>query len=162
MKELQNLVRLDISRNKIKSMALFTMEEQFPNLKWLNVAANKFNEFPAIKVPKLEYLDISFNKLDKINDQWTGHPNLRVLKAVDNKFKNFNLIKNMPALVECYLANNQISIFAGWESLPLLKKLHLRKNKIEKVQGGEEAENLPELPVLEYLNLRSNKIASME
>ena len=70
LKDLQNLVRLDVSRNKIKSMALFTVEEQFPNLKWLNIASNKFNEFPAFKVPKLEYLDISYNKIEKINDQW--------------------------------------------------------------------------------------------
>jgi Leucine-rich repeat (LRR) protein len=63
----------------------------------------------------------------------------------------------MPKLEELYLANNSINSFAGYEGLPVLKILHLRRNKIEKFD-----EELPELPALTYINLRSNKIASME
>lgn len=61
-------------------------------------------EFPPFNLPKLEYLDISGNKLEKINEGWQGHPNLKVLKAVDNKFKNLAPFKNMPKLIELYLA----------------------------------------------------------
>ena len=39
----------------------------------------------------------------------------------------------------------------------MLKKLHLRSNKIDKIE-----EELPELPSLTYINLRRNKIPSME
>lgn len=42
----------------------------FPNLKWLDVSNNKITEFPGFKLPKLEYLDIGFNKLEKVNDGW--------------------------------------------------------------------------------------------
>lgn len=45
----------------------------FPNLKWLDVSANKIADMPAFKLPKLEYLDISNNNLEKINDGWQGH-----------------------------------------------------------------------------------------
>lgn len=38
-----------------------------------------------------------------------------------------------------------------------LKKLHLRHNKIEKIE-----EEIPELPALEYLNLRTNKLPGMD
>ena len=64
----------------------------------------------------------------------------------------------MPRLEELYLSNNNISSMIGIEGVPVLKKLHLRHNKIEKI----EEEGLPELPALEYLNLRTNKLAAME
>lgn len=84
------------------------MEESFPNLKWLDVSHNKFSELPGIKLPKLEYLDISHNKLEKVNDQWTGHANLKTLKSVENKFKTFQQLKSLPKLENLYLANNAI------------------------------------------------------
>jgi len=63
----------------------------------------------------------------------------------------------MPKLEELYLASNNLTNLNGYEGLPSLKKLHLRRNKIEKID-----DEIPELPALEYLNLRSNKIPNME
>mgnify|MGYP001070827306 CR=1 FL=1 len=63
----------------------------------------------------------------------------------------------MPKLEELYLANNSIASLNGYEGLPSLKILHMRRNKIEKID-----DEIPELPALEYLNLRSNKIPNME
>lgn len=45
---------------------------------------------------------------------------------------------------------------AGWESLPELRKLNLRRNKIEKID-----EEMPPMEKLEYLNLRANKLSEM-
>ena len=109
-------------------------------------------------MPKLEYLDISFNKIEKVNDGWVGHPSLKVLKSIDNKFKNLAPFKGMPKLEQLYLANNAITTLTGCEGLEKLRFLHLRRNKVEKI----EEEGLPELPSLEYLNLRSNKIPDLE
>ena len=81
------LVRLNLANNKVKSMNVFTFEDSFPNLKWLDVRNNKLTEIPALRLPKLEYLDISLNKMEKVNEGWAGHPNIRILKSVDNKFK---------------------------------------------------------------------------
>jgi Leucine-rich repeat (LRR) protein len=85
-----NVVRLNVSKNKVKAIAVFANEEAFPNLKWLDISNNKYTELTAIKCPKLEILDIGFNKLEKVNESWTGHPNLKVLKTVDNKFKSLH------------------------------------------------------------------------
>jgi len=63
----------------------------------------------------------------------------------------------MPKLEELYLYENSISTLVGIEGVPALKKLHLRHNKIEKIE-----EEMPPLEKLEYLNLRANKIGSME
>jgi Leucine-rich repeat (LRR) protein len=40
------------------------------SLKYLDLSNNKFTELAAFKLPKLEYLDISYNKLEKINEGW--------------------------------------------------------------------------------------------
>jgi Leucine-rich repeat (LRR) protein len=109
LKELYNLVHLDLSKNKIKNVSIFTNEDCFMNLKYLDLSNNKFGDLAAFKCPQLEYLDISYNKLEKVNEGWAGHPNLKVLKSVDNKFKNFAPFRNMPKLEELYLANNNIS-----------------------------------------------------
>ena len=101
---LQNLTYLNLARNKVKNISIFANEENFPNLRWLDVSSNKFTEFPAFKIPKCDYLDISFNKLEKVNEGWAGHDNLKIIKSVDNKFKNLAPFKNLPRLEELYLA----------------------------------------------------------
>ena len=68
LKDLARLTRLNLSNNKIKNVGCFALEEAFPNLKWLDISNNKFNEWPAFRSPKLDYLNISGNKLEKVND----------------------------------------------------------------------------------------------
>ena len=104
MKDLTRIIKLNVSNNKIKNMTVFSMEDAFPNLQWLDISNNKFQEFPAFKCPKLEYLKISGNKLEKVNEGWTGHDKLRVIDAVDNKFKTLAPFKSMPKLEELYMA----------------------------------------------------------
>lgn len=158
LKDLARLTRLNLSNNRIKNMSVFSTDDVFPNLKWLDISNNKFNEWPGFKCPKLDYLNISGNKLEKVNEGWAGHPTLRIISAADNKFKNLGNFKNCPRLEELYLASNLIASFTGWEGgLPALKKLHLRRNKIANID-----EELPEMPELEYLNLRHNAIDSVE
>ena len=157
LQQFTSLVKLNLQRNKIKNISLFSNEENFPSLKWLDISNNKFVELIAMKPPKLEYLDISYNKLEKVNESWTGHANIRILKSIDNKFKNLAVFKDLPKVEELYLAQNVIVSLSGYESLPKLRKLHLRKNRIEKIE-----EELPALESLEYVNLRGNKIANLE
>ena len=157
LQQFQGLVKLNLAKNKIKSINMFTNEENFPSLRWLDISNNKYTELVGIKLPKLEYLDISYNRLEKVNESWTGHPNVRILKSVDNKFKNLAPFKDLPKLEELYLENNVVASLAGYDNLPSLKKLHLRKNKIEKID-----DELPELASLQYLNLRSNKLSNLE
>ena len=77
--------------------------------------------------------------------------------SVDNRFKSLAPFKDMPKLEELYLAQNAVTALTGWESLPVLKKLHLRRNKIEKIE-----EELPPLEALTYLNLRGNKVSGLD
>lgn len=158
IKDLTRLITLNVSNNRIKTVAVFMQDDVFQNLKWLDVSNNKFTEFPAFKCPKLEYLNVSGNKLEKVNEGWTGHENLRIISAVDNKFKNLAPFKAMPKLEELYMGSNMITTLSGWEALPQLKKLHLRRNKIAKI----DEEGLAELPELRYINLRHNAFEQMD
>jgi len=133
IRDMQQLVYLNLSKNKVKTFAVFCTDDLFPNLKWLDISNNKITEFPALKLAKLEYLDIGYNKLEKINESWVGHPTLRILKTIDNKFKSIAMLKAMPKLEELYMGNNMVTTLSGWETIPAVKKLHLRRNKIEKV-----------------------------
>ena len=56
---------LNLAKNKIKAVPIFCVEEAFPNLKWLDISNNKLIEMPAIKCAKLEYLDVSYMKLER-------------------------------------------------------------------------------------------------
>ena len=112
------LTKLNLAKNKIKSISIFSNEENFPGLKWLDISNNKYTELVGIKVPKLEYLDISYNRLEKLNDSWTGHPNVKIVKSIDNKFKNLAPFKDMPKIEELYLESNVITGINGFESLP--------------------------------------------
>jgi Leucine-rich repeat (LRR) protein len=139
LKDMQQLMYLNLSKNKIKALTILTQDDLFPNLRWLDVSNNKITDMPAFKLPKLEYLDIGYNKLEKVNDGWNGHANIRILKTIDNKFKSLTQFKAMPQLRELYMANNAVTVLGGWEGMPALKKLHLRRNKIDKVQEEELA-----------------------
>lgn len=97
LQNFDQLITLQVARNKVKNITIFTNEELFPNLKKLDLAGNKINELPAIKLPKLEILDMSDNKIEK-HENFAGHPKLRILKLTDNKFKNFTAFKDLPEL----------------------------------------------------------------
>ncbi len=157
LQNLEGLVKINVARNKIKNVSMFTNEANFEKLKWLDLSNNKFTELAAFKLPKLEYLDISFNKIEKVNEGWTGHPNIKILKSEDNRFKSLAPFKDMPRLEELYLASNSVNGLVGYEGVPMLRKLHLRKNKIEKFE-----EEMPELANLQYLNLRGNKVTKLD
>ena len=158
LKELHNIQHLNLAKNKVKNVSAFCMEECFVNLRYLNLSSNKFTELPNFTLPKLEFLDISSNKLEKVNEAWTGHPSIKIMIASDNKFKTLAPFKNLPKCTELYLANNAISSLTGLEGMAALKVLHLRHNKIEKI----EEEGIAEIPTLETLNLRTNKIPDLE
>jgi Leucine-rich repeat (LRR) protein len=98
LKDMQQLVYLNLAKNKIKALSVFCNDDMFPNLKWLDISNNKITELPGIKLPKLEYLDIGYNKLEKVHETWVGHLNVRILKTVDNKFKSLSAFKAMPKL----------------------------------------------------------------
>ena len=63
LKELSNLIHLDLAKNKVKIINIFLLEETLVNLKYFDLSGNKVPKFGAWKLPKLEYLDFSDKSL---------------------------------------------------------------------------------------------------
>lgn len=152
----KNLVSLYLTGNKIKNLNIFSEDENFPILRRLEIASNKIAELPVIKCPKLEYLDISDNKIDK-HETWTGHANLWTLKLTENKFKTLAAFANLPSLESLDVSNNNISVFGGFNDLSKLKTFNLENNKIDKID-----EEIPDLASIEEINLSGTKIVNLE
>jgi Leucine-rich repeat (LRR) protein len=152
----KKLISIYLSGNKIKSLNVFSEEENFPVLRRLEMAGNKLGELPAIKCPKLEYIDLSDNKIDK-HETWVGHPTLRVIKFNENKLKSLAAFANLPSLEYLDVANNNIGVFGGFSGLEKLQTIILENNKIDKIE-----EEIPELPSIQEINLNSTKITNIE
>ena len=130
-------------------------EESFPNLRRLELSQNKISELVGLNCPKLQYLDVSTNKLDKY-ETWNGHPNLKELYIGDSKIKTMAL-GEMPELQVFSAPRTLINAFAGYEGYNNVVTVDLESTKIDKVE--EEA---PEMTNLKSLNLSSTKIANMD
>jgi len=63
----------------------------------------------------------------------------------------------MPKLEELYLESNVVASILGYETLPKLRRLHLRRNRIEKFE-----DELPPHEGLQSINLRGNKVPTLD
>ena len=151
LSRLPNILRLELNSNRLSSLEFLNNEETFTNLQYLDLSRNLIRNLTSIKVPKLIHLRLNHNEIVN-TDQFTGHPNLKILELRGNKITNINGLKSMVKLEELYLCENTIAYIDTLEEFPSLKILNLRKNNISVI----EEEKIPELPELQYLNLREN------
>jgi hypothetical protein len=94
---LNNITRIDISKNKLKVLPLNVFMEHCPQLKELHAAHNKIeyityrsdrlrNKYAIAKNTSLQRLDLSYNNLESfdINMQWQSTPYLHALNLSNN------------------------------------------------------------------------------
>ena len=127
----------------------------FPNLRKLDLSGNKIAELVGLNCPKLQYLNVSTNKLDKY-EGWTGHPTLKELYVGDSKMKTMAL-GEMPELEVFSAPRTGINSFSGYEGFNNVITIDLESTKIDKIE--EEA---PEMTRLKTLNLSLTKIANLD
>jgi len=154
--QLEFLQVLNISNNKVKNINWIEEEEKMSKLVILNASNNKFVELPALKLKKIEQLDLSSNSITKV-DKFEGNQTIKMLNLGDNKIKALNFLKEMPKLEVLNLRDNDITILQGYADLPKLRKLNLFGNKIAKFEEGPT-----DLTSLESLNIGANKINSYD
>jgi hypothetical protein len=153
--QLEFLLELNISNNKIKNVNWIEEEEKMQRLVVLNASNNKIIELPAVKLKKIERLDLSFNSISKV-DKFEGNQQIKQLLLRDNKLKALTFIKELPKLEILNLRDNEINALQGYADMPKLQKLNLRGNKIAKI------EEIADLASLTTLNMCANKINSFE
>lgn len=127
------LLRLDASKNKIKSVVgFFGNPESLQYLQFLNLFQNKIKELPEIHCKHLRELNLRANRihdLSKLRGQ--NLPLLKKLVLKQNNIKSLVGLSDFPALEEIYLTENKVNSFKGLENLPNLKHLKLKKNLVE-------------------------------
>mmetsp|Transcript_22176 Transcript_22176/g.3683 ORF Transcript_22176/g.3683 Transcript_22176/m.3683 type:complete len:138 (-) Transcript_22176:433-846(-) len=106
--KIPSIMHLDVHGNMLSKLDIFTNEELFTNLIYLDISRNRFKSLPALKLPKLLELYASSNEIANV-DEFSGVPALKVLDLRGNRLKSMNNIKSLPELAELYLADNIIT-----------------------------------------------------
>lgn len=131
LKGLNNLIRLDLSLNKINY-----------------VGNNAFEE-----MDKLEELYLSENEMVEISESaFNGLDNLIHLEIEENRLTNINAVKNLPSLKELYMRYNGISDISSVKDLDNITLLWASNNRISDISY------LANLEELQWLRLENNNI----
>jgi hypothetical protein len=127
-------------------------------LRALNLSKNAITELDGSlkSLPKLEWLDLSHNKLSEIRDLELC-PNLKSLNLSFNNIENLSgLTFNSDLIVELLLRHNRLISIDGIEKCPRLEKLDLSYNQIG---GFGDLTKLQELRCMKFLWLEMNPVS---
>ncbi|KAK9451469.1 uncharacterized protein V1518DRAFT_369992 [Limtongia smithiae] len=131
------LVELDLYDNKISRIENLGPED--PANAWKNI----------------ESLDLSFNKIKKINHVSHLH-SLRNIYFVQDKISKIENLDGLTNLINLELGGNRVRKLENLEKLTALTQLWVGKNKITKF------ENLSPLRNLKILSIQSNRLTKIE
>ena len=108
-----NLEYLDLSKNKISDLEVFSKKEVYNNLESLNLSNNNINNIVPLfhsKFSNLKKLNLSYNNISDIECLGFDNIYFQQLQALDlsnNHIKKLNKIK-IPSLTNLILINNEI------------------------------------------------------
>ncbi|ENN75360.1 hypothetical protein HUJ04_006579 [Dendroctonus ponderosae] len=147
------LLMLNANRNRVESGALDTM----PYLQTLCLNINKIEETYDISQPMLETLELEFNQIFTAQFDNEKLPHLLELDLKGNHLIDLSGLYP-ESLERLFVAQNKITRLndLALSKLTNLTTLHLRDNKIRKLNGFSEF-----LTKLSYLNLRNNNITKV-
>ena len=121
--DLKNLFRLDLMKNKINEIP-FTIWENLVNLNNLNLNFNEIKLIPISFCKNLQFLEISFNFIDKIPEEIGNLNSLHLLNISHNNLTSIpNSISKLKQLKRLYLSYNNFSEFIWPNEFQNLKKL---------------------------------------
>jgi len=92
---MNHLIDLNLSNNSIKDLKPLYNEENFKNLKYLNLSNNKAVDLLGIKIPNLQRLILNHNFIENLSG-FEGHPKLQKLELVGNKINSTVQFISMP------------------------------------------------------------------
>ena len=132
-----NLIKLELSGNQLTSLDNVDFE-QLIKLEYLDLSSNKLEgQIPKVvlQLPKLSVLYLDNNFLNEIPNNLKNLKNLKSLKLSNNKFKKLpQSLCNLKNLQYLDLSNNNVSIIS--DSIGIftrLEYLNLSDNNVEKI-----------------------------
>lgn len=146
---LTHLLTLKLDFNKLTSAKL----DSLPYLQHASFSNNKIKSIEGISHPKLEILNLNKNEITDLEGLDSDKlPNLQTLELRENKLTSTKGIK-LITLKSLFIAANLITSLDDISELQSLSALHMRDNKLEKLDNITE-----EMASLQYLNLRGNLV----
>ncbi|CAG9853693.1 unnamed protein product [Phyllotreta striolata] len=157
------LKKLDLSRNMLRRIQRQSFLQPI-GLEELNLNHNDITDVIHVRsvledLPKLIYLDLSYNKLDAITfGSLTGHSALEQLNLGYNKLQHIDkeAFVLMPALRELILTNNSVidNLRVPFWNLPALKGLDMSQNYLKRLEHNL----LDNVGMLRRVDLSSNHL----
>lgn len=184
---LTSLKTLDLSKNMLRRIQRQSFLQPI-SLEELNLKHNDITDVIQFRsvledLPKLVYLDLSYNKLDSIPfGSLIGHSTLEQLNLGYNRLHHVDkeAFILMPALRELTLTNNSVidNIRVPFWNLPALKGLDISKNYLRRLEHSFldnigmlrkadlslnhlsfiDPESFLATPLLEHINISSNSL----
>ena len=154
--ELPHLISLNVSKNELTDISIFSDESKLPHLQHLNMSGNKLTKLAPLGLKRLRKLFLNENEITTCR-HLKGHDNLEFLELQKNKLKNLKGIMNMSNLRQLNVSENEIEDFRHLINLPKLQRLNLNTNNIDKIQAP-----LPFLPLIEHIDIGGNKLPDLK
>jgi internalin A len=172
-----NLEEIDLSYNEIR---ILNLNGNFSNLKRFYLNNNKIELWQETSLNislKLEYLDLSFNRLKNIVFLEKNFYNLKHLILSNNEIEDIKPLSSLNNLINIYLSNNSIKnidCLSSSESQPIWKSINslfLSYNQITNISSLKHFTELTTLflgnnqikdinPLTEMTNLRQLELSS--
>ncbi|PSN50133.1 hypothetical protein C0J52_15099 [Blattella germanica] len=152
LSNLKNLVMIIADGNIIDSLEIPLM----PFLQVLSLSDNEIQSTSGLKQPIIESLNLNNNLIKVIEGLEPAElQEIRNLEFRGNALTTTSGI-SFATLRSLYLADNLINKLEGLEALVNLQRLHLRGNRLSRLDGFSNS-----MEKLKYLNLRNNKIENL-
>ncbi|KAM8923906.1 leucine-rich repeat-containing protein 23 [Pelodytes ibericus] len=150
---LTHLLSLRVDQNQLLSVSGLG---ELPYLQKASLAQNRIKTVEGLALPRLETLNLIGNDLHSLEGlDCSKLCNLHTLELRGNQLQSTSGL-NLSNLRELYLAQNNIKILDGLDSLVNLTSLHLRDNQLDNLDGFSE-----KLRALQYFNIRGNLVRSL-
>lgn len=156
LNKLRSLLWLKINQNRLESARL----EKLPYLQVVDFSGNKIRNVLGIEHPHLEQLNLNHNDIPSLEGlEPKDLPNLISLQLRSNQLSSTSGVENFRNLKHLFIAANRITSLEGISTLESLEILHIRDNQIQSF-----GENFVDgcLKNLRYINLRANNVDKME
>jgi len=156
LNKLRSLLWLKINQNRLESARL----EKLPYLQVVDFSGNKIRNVLGIEHPHLEQLNLNHNDIPSLEGlEPKDLPNLISLQLRSNQLSSTSGVENFKNLKHLFIAANRITSLEGISTLESLEILHIRDNQIQSF-----GENFVDgcLKNLRYINLRANNVDKME
>lgn len=156
LNKLKSLLWLKLNQNRLESARL----DKLPYLQVVDFSGNKIGNVLGIEHPYLEQLNLNNNEIPSLEGLEPKElPNLIGLQLRSNQLSSTSGIENFKNLKHLFIAGNRITNLEGISTLDNLEILHIRDNQI---QGFDEHFVDGCLKNLRYINLRANNVDKMD